>query len=105
MWPTGIATDGRWGIVARPVLPDGPIPHTVTWTLPGYVAVGVAHPGTGGRERPRTRTSGEVVTTAIVVGSGPNGLAAAARLARSGLDVTVLEASSAIGVSIDRSDR
>ncbi len=33
----------------QPWLPDGPIPHTVTWTLPGYEAPGVPHPGTGGR--------------------------------------------------------
>jgi Transmembrane protein of unknown function (DUF3556) len=33
----------------QPWLPNGAIPHTVTWTLPGYVAPGVAHPGSGGR--------------------------------------------------------
>lgn len=37
------------------------------------------------------------MTTAIVVGAGPNGLAAAALLARSGVSVTVLEGASTLG--------
>ena len=34
----------------QPWLPDGPIPHTVTWRMPGYEPQGVAHPGDARKE-------------------------------------------------------
>src|SRR3984885_84085 len=44
---------------------------------------------------PRSRSAG--MTTAIVVGGGPNGLAAAIALAAEGVSVTVLEAADEVG--------
>jgi phytoene dehydrogenase-like protein len=45
------------------------------------------------------------MTTAVVVGSGPNGLAAAIRLAQEGVDVTVLEAQDRPGGGTRTSER
>src|ERR1700733_14525905 len=51
----------------------------------------------GRPRRPRTRSRSAGMSTALVVGGGPNGLAAAIALAAKGVQVTVLEAADEIG--------
>src|ERR1700748_76285 len=52
---------------------------------------------TGRPGRPGTRSRSAGMTTALVVGGGPNGLAAAIALAAEGVQVTVLEAADEVG--------
>src|ERR1700733_7813254 len=51
----------------------------------------------GRPRRPRTRSRSAGMSTALVVGGGPNGLAAAIDLAAKGVQVTVLEAADEVG--------
>src|SRR5208283_723797 len=52
---------------------------------------------TGRPGRPGTRSRSAGMSTALVVGGGPNGLAAALALAAEGVQVTVLEAADEVG--------
>lgn len=52
----------------------------------------------------RNLALGYTMRSAVIVGSGPNGLVAAVHLARAGLKVTVIEASSAVGGGVRTSD-
>jgi hypothetical protein len=54
----------------QPWLPDGPIPHTVTWRMSGYEPQGVPHPGTGGRTAKKAQGS-RGMTWGTIEGAGP----------------------------------
>ena len=101
----GVIERGTWkvadAVAEQPWLPNGPIPLQVTWSRAAMpqaavpratVLPRIAEDQHGGTVGGALRERGAGMSTATVVGGGPNGLAAAVALAREGIRVTVLEA-------------
>ena len=77
----GVIERGTWkvadAVAEQPWLPNGPIPTQREWSLSG------SNPAV--RQGPGTRSRSAGMSTAVVVGGGPNGLAAAIALAAEGV--------------------
>ena len=90
-------------VAEQPWLPNGPIPLTVEWRLPGLPAGSLPAAGCGRQDGTDASACDRrvgagwlgrwwIMTRAVVVGSGPNGWPPPSRSPRPGVDVEVLEA-------------